>query len=1155
MRPELLSLVVLLNAALASQAQDIQFRDVTASSGIDNNFQSHGISLADVNGDGFLDIYVGNHFQTGSLYINRKNGVFADSSALLIGNEKTDTHGGFWGDFDSDGDLDLIVTSGAERGEGERKSLFFLHEDGNLVESAAHFGLDYPVARGRYPLMLDYNHDSYLDFFLINAERPDGQGPSAIFVYDTLSSTYIPSDTLGYDGHFALQSKLFDDGKDYLLYFHRNGTNVYLMDSSKLTNVSDEVSFPAYARGDLVFGDFNNDGLQDLFRTATPTLSDIRVRDSIMSVSINSRPGTNETSIRFKTSNRITLSIYSRSSLKSSEIYVGGKGTNPSDNEITLLSSDFRWHQLPKKYGSAGRGLFVRYDNQLGYWDFRMYNRFKSRFLDFKVISDSAIYAVDTTNFVKGSNTLGVFLNNGNEFVEYTDKSDLQADEAFPSAVSGDFDNDGDLDIYVISSSRVASNPHYLLINNGRGRFEQIKNPVGKQVSGRPESVAVGDYDNDGLLDLFITNGEGPKFFEPGPIQVIQNSTKNDNNWIQFDIQGRPENREALGAKLELYTKGRYQMREVNGGVHKKSQNFKRIHFGLRRASEAKILIVKWPNDDLEAFPHLKANEIHDIVQGEGDSVALKKETVAICPGESYLDLETPGLHFVKTSEGGAEYFRQIEIEHLPTNTTLQKASICDGDAISVGDSTFYSAGSYQVTLTNTFGCDSVIHLEIELLPVDTTYQQASICAGDSVVLGDSTFYSSGSYQIPLTSTFGCDSIIHLEVEELPTDTTYQQASICTGDSIVIANSTFYNAGSYQVVLTNTFGCDSIIEVEIMELSVDTTYQQASICAGDSIVIANSTFYNAGSYQVVLTNTFGCDSIIEVEIMALPVDTTYQQASICAGDSVVIGDSTFYDGGTYHIPLTNTLGCDSIIHLEIEKTPIDTTFQKAFICGGDSVEIAKSIFYAPGSYEITLTNTFGCDSIIHLEIEEHIADTTYQQAVVCVGDSIVVGDTSFFNAGSYEIPLTNTLGCDSIVKLAIIQLPGDTTFQRVSLCDGDSLVFGDATFNRPGSYQVPSVNSFGCPSILELEIEPCIITGIEDELEQSYIYPNPATDHIIVDPRVESIQIFSIDGRKEFTRMSLTSNEIDISDLPSGLKFIRLQLRGGESVVVKMLVQ
>jgi hypothetical protein len=113
--------------------------------------------------------------------------------------------------------------------------------------------------------------------------------------------------------------------------------------------------------------------------------------------------------------------------------------------------------------------------------------------------------------------------------------------------------------------------------------------------AGTSESVVAADYDLDGFLDLLVTNGNNMRpLYIGGPKQLFHNRG-NANHWIELDLVGTTSNRDTVGSQVKVASGGVTQYREQNGGYHRWSQNFKRVHVGLGANTQADIN-VRWPD-------------------------------------------------------------------------------------------------------------------------------------------------------------------------------------------------------------------------------------------------------------------------------------------------------------------------------------------------------------------------------------------------------------------------------------------------------------------------------------------------------------------------------------------------------------------------------
>jgi hypothetical protein len=188
------------------------------------------------------------------------------------------------------------------------------------------------------------------------------------------------------------------------------------------------------------------------------------------------------------------------------------------------------------------------------------------------------------------------------------------------SAAAADFDNDMDVDLYVVRSSSISNFPNYLYENQGDGTFVQLAVAGGAEGStqGRGQSVTMADYDRDGYLDLFVTNGRGAYPFNEGPDQLFRNISSG-NNWLQIDLEGTVSNRDGIGARLFATTPdGRTQLRENGGGIHWAQQDQKRIHFGLAQNQTLSELVIHWPSGTVQKLKDVPVNQVLRVVEPGG---------------------------------------------------------------------------------------------------------------------------------------------------------------------------------------------------------------------------------------------------------------------------------------------------------------------------------------------------------------------------------------------------------------------------------------------------------------------------------------------------------------------------------------------------------
>jgi hypothetical protein len=181
----------------------------------------------------------------------------------------------------------------------------------------------------------------------------------------------------------------------------------------------------------------------------------------------------------------------------------------------------------------------------------------------------------------------------------------------------GDFDNDGWLDLFVAND---LGQNNFLYRNEGDGTFSPMPASAVESDGGRSWGCAWGDYDNDGDLDLFVANGLADSVTPPPPeVCFLYRNSGNTNNWLLVRMIGTASNRSGIGAKVRVLATidgtSIWQLREISGGSGWCSQNDLRAHFGLGDAVQVEKLRIEWPSGIVQEFTDVAANQILKVVE------------------------------------------------------------------------------------------------------------------------------------------------------------------------------------------------------------------------------------------------------------------------------------------------------------------------------------------------------------------------------------------------------------------------------------------------------------------------------------------------------------------------------------------------------------
>ena len=336
-------------------------------------------------------------------------------------------------------------------------------------------------------------------------------------------------------------------------------------------------------------------------------------------------------------------------------------------------------------------------------------------------------------------------------------------------------------------------------------------------------------------------------------------------------------------------------------------------------------------------------------------------------------------------------------------------------------------------------GCDSVVTLLLTVLPKSSSTTTANFCTGGTYIWNGNTYSTAGTYSISLPNSVGCDSTATLILQEIQPqfDTVY--SSICPQGSYDFDGNTLVNPGTYVANLKNTLGCDSIVTLILSPKLGDTSYFSANTCEGSEYILDGNIYKEGGEYELFYRSSTGCDSVVYFTLTVLPASNALIQASICSGSVYVFQGVSYSTTGTYTATMPAQNGCDSVVTLEL--TVNDPSSDTVFVtqCAGSSTVWGNRTFTQPGFYTDTLTNNFGCDSVVTLDFQwfaPSLKDTVV--ARICTGNSYAFGGNTYSQPGFYSTTLVNANGCDSVVVLDLqVNFPV-TTALSASICAGST---------------------------------------------------------------------------------------------------------------------
>jgi hypothetical protein len=176
------------------------------------------------------------------------------------------------------------------------------------------------------------------------------------------------------------------------------------------------------------------------------------------------------------------------------------------------------------------------------------------------------------------------------------------------SVVALDYDNDGWVDLAAVGERKDGRGEVRLFRNLGPDGWKDVTADVGldKIQLKEPRAIIAGDYDNDGAVDLLITQNHGPAV-------LLRNEGGNKNNSLRLALKGLNDNKSAIGTKVEVFSGGMRQKFEVYGSSGYLGQNSPYLTIGLGQAKQADVVRMLWPTGVLQDEIEVAANKLQNI--------------------------------------------------------------------------------------------------------------------------------------------------------------------------------------------------------------------------------------------------------------------------------------------------------------------------------------------------------------------------------------------------------------------------------------------------------------------------------------------------------------------------------------------------------------
>jgi hypothetical protein len=579
----------------------IDFQNTVIDNKLDNSFyfrnfyNGGGVAIGDLNNDGLPEVLLTSNMGENKLYLNKGGLKFEDITAGSgMRQDSMWSTGVVMADINNDGWLDVYVCNSGHINDGNRRNKLYINNRNlSFTESAAKYGLDHSGFCTQASFF-DYDMDGDLDCFIINNSPLPFSSLNYAGLRDTDIAQWNVADNLKGGGNHLFRN----DGPPSL---GGGQGEVGGRGEIHFTEVTKEAGLHtgliSFGLG-ISVGDINGDHYPDVY-----VGNDFIEKDYLY---INQKDGT------FKDELETCMQQISMSSMSSDLADIN------NDGYPEILTTDM----IPDDdYRLKTTGTYDNIDLYLSKLKAGLYHQYVKNCLQLNnqdgTFSEMANFCgVAGTDWSWGAlffdadndGLNDIFICNGiNKDLGNLDFLDFFSNDIYMKMLETGKKEEIDEILKQIPVTPLANR---IFKNDGNLRFTDIGNTWGLDKPGFSNSIAYGDLDNDGDLDVVINN-------ENQPASVYKNNAReqNKNNYIGIQLKGNNNNTYAIGSQVRLYKEGKVYLREVvPARGFQSSVDYKQI-IGLGNLAGIDSMLIIWPDRSYSKYEKPELNKVHVLQQ------------------------------------------------------------------------------------------------------------------------------------------------------------------------------------------------------------------------------------------------------------------------------------------------------------------------------------------------------------------------------------------------------------------------------------------------------------------------------------------------------------------------------------------------------------
>lgn len=520
-------------------------------------YMGGGVAVGDINNDNLIDVFFTGNQVKNRLFLNKGNLKFEDiTTKANVGGDNSWYTGVTMADVNNDGFLDIYCSVSGKFGS-KSNQLFINNGDATFTERAKEFGLD-DKGNSVQSTFFDYDNDGDLDVYVANYPPTPFATPPEIYKY--------------------LLANVKNEDSDHL----------YRNDNGNFIDVTEQAGVKSFGLTlSATVSDINNDGWKDIYVS-----NDFSTPDYFY---INNHDGT------FKDVTK----------LASPHTSYYGMGADIADinddGNLDIFQVDMDANNNRRKKANMASM------NPKLFWDV-IESGFHYQYMNNVMQINSGLYNDGIPYFTNVSGITG------------TSSTDWSW-----GPLLADFDNDGKKDLFITNGTRKEINhndyfkslekdlkhlslleksigipsekiDNFMFKNNGDLNFEKVNEKWGIEQKGFSNGVAYADFDNDGDLEIVISNiDDNATFFE--------NKSSNNTNAITLQFEGKTGNKFGLGNRVYITSNNKTQMQELTLTRGFQSSVAPELHFGLGQSKKIDKIKVVWTDGKIQELKDIKPNQ------------------------------------------------------------------------------------------------------------------------------------------------------------------------------------------------------------------------------------------------------------------------------------------------------------------------------------------------------------------------------------------------------------------------------------------------------------------------------------------------------------------------------------------------------------------